>query len=1030
MKIKYLEIQAFGPFGKLEQIDFKKINQKQLFLITGNTGAGKTTIFDSVCFALYGETSGSTRSEPENLRSHFADEELDTYVKLTFEVRNETYEIIRYPKQQRYSKRTKGLVSKNQVAELKCLTGESKVYTKIQEVNQEINHILGLTADQFKQIVMLPQGEFQKLLISKSEEKQAIFRKIFQTEPYELFQNILLAKSQEAFKKIEKDLAQLELLRAQLNVFDEDLTNEINNKEFPYDELITHLESYILNENQVLKEKENTVFQLEKKLNETKDNYQKAVRHNEDLKMYLGLEEAIKLLEKETPQINELKQQVSSYEKARTELITYETYTRTDKEINKLSKDLKATLDKKVLINENYKEALINNEKLIPLENKKEILILELQTYDLQKKAYNELKQDIKIEKELNERLTKEQTNNLKAIENLELIKRQIKDNEILKEEKEKDVSNLSTLYEKIQIDKEVLRNLESDFKMYQDYESLKESTKDSLLKITQYKQTFTSIRHDYEVTKDKYHHSLVLVLRNELKENEPCPVCGSKEHYVSDSVLNDVLPTKELLLAKENNYLNSLKILERLESVFNEKTERLAHLEKELKPNSSELNELIINQKKVIERLSKDIHNLEQKKIEIVSLTSLISNQIKALEETKDQIHQNELNIRTTLEQINQLQVSILEKKNNLPYQEEHMLEEKIINHQKDLLDTKKMIESITKQYNEISLMKEKNKTQLDTLEENLLKTKRDHEQASNKLFNYLNEEGISLDEFVGIISDINIKEKKEHISQYERKYIELKSKQDTLKAQLDSFDYVDLFSKKELLENEEQSYKEALAHLKQYQFNLEETKKKSNHLKEVYLAYESLYKAYDRLKRLSDLSRGLSYNKVSFERYVLSYFFDQILRKANTKLGFMSSNRYLLKRKEDKSKGNQTSGLDLQVYDRNTTKLRDVETLSGGEIFKASLSLALGLAEVIKETSGGIELDTMFVDEGFGTLDDQSLDQAIDVLTSLNEEGRIVGLISHVGDLKRVIETQIEIEVTKSGSTIKKGESHENLY
>ena len=170
MKIKYLEIQAFGPFGKLEQIDFKKINQKQLFLITGNTGAGKTTIFDSVCFALYGETSGSTRSEPENLRSHFADEELDTYVKLTFEVRNETYEIIRYPKQQRYSKRTKGLVSKNQVAELKCLTGESKVYTKIQEVNQEINHILGLTADQFKQIVMLPQGEFQK----QKKKKKAI----------------------------------------------------------------------------------------------------------------------------------------------------------------------------------------------------------------------------------------------------------------------------------------------------------------------------------------------------------------------------------------------------------------------------------------------------------------------------------------------------------------------------------------------------------------------------------------------------------------------------------------------------------------------------------------------------------------------------------------------------------------------------------------------------------------------------------------------------------------------------------------
>ena len=180
---------------------------------------------------------------------------------------------------------------------------------------------------------------------------------------------------------------------------------------------------------------------------------------------------------------------------------------------------------------------------------------------------------------------------------------------------------------------------------------------------------------------------------------------------------------------------------------------------------------------------------------------------------------------------------------------------------------------------------------------------------------------------------------------------------------------------------------------------------------------------KDYILVKRLSDMARGITGNRVSFERYVLSHFFDKILTKANHKLAKMTNQRFQLQRKEEKSKGNQTSGLDISVYDRNTSKTRDVQTLSGGETFKASLSLALGLAEVIKENSGGIELDTMFIDEGFGTLDQESLDQAIEVLMNLNQEGRIVGLISHVGELKNVIESVIEIGVNHTGSYVKVG-------
>ncbi|HBT59775.1 MAG TPA: hypothetical protein DEA45_03010, partial [Acholeplasmataceae bacterium] len=337
MRIKQLDIQAFGPFGGFESIDFKQINKKQLFLITGNTGAGKTTIFDSVCFALYGKTSGSQRNEPENLRSHFAIEELDTYVRLIFEVNKETYEIKRYPKQQRYSKRTKGFVSKNQSIEFKSLNKPTEILTKIQEVDQKVLEVIGLTYEQFRQIVMLPQGEFQKLLTSKSDDKTEIFRKIFQTESFEQFQNRLFEKRNIAFKQIEKDINQLELIKKQLSSSSEPLSLLLDNETVSYEDMIKELESYLQKQQEALQIKKDALKEEENHLNQARQSYQYNEQQNNYLDEQATLKQQKHILESQSQFIESLKIELDQYEQTRAHVITYQDYVNSNEEINRLN---------------------------------------------------------------------------------------------------------------------------------------------------------------------------------------------------------------------------------------------------------------------------------------------------------------------------------------------------------------------------------------------------------------------------------------------------------------------------------------------------------------------------------------------------------------------------------------------------------------------------------------------------------------------------------------------------------------------
>jgi exonuclease SbcC len=1022
MRIKQLDIQAFGPFGGFESIDFKQINKKQLFLITGNTGAGKTTIFDSVCFALYGKTSGSQRNEPENLRSHFASEDLDTYVRLVFEVNHETYEIKRYPKQQRYSKRTKGFVSKNQSIEFKSLNEPTEILTKIQEVDQKVLEVIGLTYEQFRQIVMLPQGEFQKLLTSKSDDKTEIFRKIFQTESFEQFQNRLFEKRNNAFKQIEKDVNQLELIKKQLSHSSESLRTLLEDDVIAYEDVIKELDDYVLKQQEALQIKKEALKEEEENLNQARQSYQNYQQQNQYLDELTKIKQQQLTLEKQTGVIEALKIELDQYEQTRAHVITYQDYISSEEEIKRLNQSIEALTNqlfeakqafslskeaqKDVLALEKEKE----NQRMIEGELERERLKLkELRNEEEELKRFNDaFLQTEQLILKLHKDLTNKQALHQTLEENINKAQSKIKE--------------IGLLYQTIETETNGLKKLEELGQVYETHNKEKESYRKLLSMLDSEDKTFKENRETYETTKLAYHHSLVEVLRKELVDHEPCPVCGSTDHPNKAITFQSDFPTKEDVEKAELNYLESLKRNERLETSLSEKRDLILSLEQKL-PSEKERIKKDLEEKKIqVSKIKSEIKALEELRETQDQETAQAKKLLNQIEEKKQAIHQNELLKAKSQEKVRSQKELILKHQQELKNKDDQtvLLELKTI--EENIKQIDRTIKTLNEDYRKRELSLREVILNLSTAVKGLEEQQTKNKQSKAQLDDFLESKKMSLESFRQILSTKDVKEKQQALNAYTKKEIELQATLNQLLSVITIDQKVDLETLKESLRILEESYKNNQIAIQNEGFYLEETAKRIIEFKTTYQSYLAYGKTFERIKRLADLSRGLTYNKVSFERYVLSYFFDQILRKANLKLAFMTSNRYYLKRKEDKSRGNQTSGLDLQIYDRNTTRVRDVETLSGGETFKASLCLALGLAEVIKETSGGIEMDTMFIDEGFGTLDQESLDQAIDVLMNLNEEGRIVGLISHVGDLKSVIETQIEIEVSKTGSTIRK--------
>lgn len=1039
MKIKKLIVSAFGPYATEQELDFEKyLDNQNMFVITGNTGAGKTTIFDAINFVLYGEASGSER-DGKSLRSDFADSSTKTEVKLWFSLKNKDYYIKRSPQYFRSKQRGEGLTENKAEAEL---IYDDKTITGTKEVTRQVEEILGITCEQFKQLVMIPQGEFKKLLNSDSDKKEEIFRKIFGTKVFSDIQNNIKTEANSLKKSIEEVLRDREnkIKSFQLRKDDDLLNSLILNKDLNI-ELI--LEEFVKSidadkeEDRILKEKEDNIKSkldnLSKELvlgKEANKKLEILEKYKIDFERLNALKESFKLKEEE----------LRYAKKAVTALNYEEKYIEKKRILDRIRKNLSISIENLNKLKIHLEKAEVDFKKEVekePIRNELNKRLDEIQglkektlvykenseKLNLLKASYTKIKERIEnIKKEIDEKtkLLIEINNEINIIQSLkeEASKLDIESlNYKAKEEK------LNTL--KLSIDK-LINELSKEKKLREDYEVLNNN--------------YINKRKIYEALDESFRNNLAGILAKNLEEGKECPVCGSISHpnlakledkdisedEVKKAKLEEEASRKKMEvsltnLTKIKAEINSLKndnINKLFKEIFNEELEEDISLSfnkvyKELISVEEILNNITLKKKEVDKEILKEL-NLSKKKSEIENLNEALR---KELEEKNNELLVREGEVKTQEANLNNI---VNDFKGSIKSIEELNLEEK---------DISNKLKALKEAYEKSELDLKNIKTEFDKENGNKDTLEKQEKEADTEYNN-------CVAEFKDKVLSLGFENYKDYISKRKQE-----SEIEVLENEIQKYN-VDLSNANKLYSLTLEECKNIkFVDIKSIEASIEEVDKErvyiNNLLKEVYLRInqntkiledclsfnkkiETQEEKYKTIGRLSKIINGDNPRKISFERYVLAAYFEDIISAANIRFSKMTNSRFELLRKEDVGDKRKGQGLDLEVYDNYTGKSRDVKTLSGGESFKASLAMALGLSDVVQRYSGGIQLDTIFIDEGFGTLDPESLDIAIETLIDLQDNGRVVGIISHVQELKDRIEVKLEVTSTNQGSKV----------
>jgi exonuclease SbcC len=1029
-----LTISAFGPYATQQVIDFEELNGRNIFVISGKTGAGKTTIFDAISYALYGEASGESR-ETDSLRSHFAPDSVETFVELEFELRGETYIVNRVPKQKKKKVKGEGYTEKSADATLTLPNGA--VITKVTNVTNKLVEILGITRDQFKQIVMLPQGEFKKLLLADSLERESIFRKIFNTYDFEKIQSQLKDKAIELNKKRNKSKEKMQtnlenikgvhdillgeyvdfplVIEELKNLIDKNsesyklLNEELKNVECNLENLNTQ-KNKIENNNSLIKEKEDSLKKVEELLSK-KEEFEikkKEIRNAKSAKEVKYIED--KLIEN--------KQKLSKRE---------ENYKLSLSNLDKLKADFKIASE--ILKSEEAKES--EREKLaIQIDNLKNIEP-KIAEFDKLKqivisitKNIEEVKLQVLDNKKLTENLKIEKLNN-------ETILKDIASFETRKVELENEINNKNKIIEDI-------RNL---FKVIASHEKYKAKHFELSKDYEGFEKEYLTVKDEYETMDDLYKKEQAGILASKLESNKPCPVCGSTNHPNPATIKNDAnIPTREELKIVKAN-------LDKLEEKKNSKIRDLTALNSDIKNSLEFVNSSLsrfADSLNLDTKYSQSTYNdVKNKGTELKSVIENLQKEllsVKGKVELKEGIVKKITDINISIE-ANENKLISLESKEKDDFKHFTEVSTKIEEYKKDI---PKNIESV-KVLND--LINEKNKV-LNESKQRLLILRESRDAISKNLEGETStskEINNSIEELILEIEKINLqfevlmkKEGFDTLKQYQNAKLNIDkieiiqnqvedynaklnfeaTKKEELINKCKGLEFMDLLNIEEQIKVINVSKKEMEAKLKDKYSILDSNKDILKNVENLNVEFKEKEEEYRVVGELADLANGKKSPYISFERYILASYFEDIIDAANIRLEKMTGDRFSLIRKKSKSKGAGQKGLELEIYDNYTDSSRDVSSLSGGESFKASLSLALGLSDVVQSNAGGVSLDTMFVDEGFGTLDPQSLDSAIDSLLELQRGGRLVGIISHVEELKERVEAKLEVTATSRGS------------
>ena len=1014
MRFINLVMQAFGTFKDKVEINFNNLNKGGIFLITGPTGSGKTTIFDAICFALYGELSSIGNSSQQKIRSDFATSNDITYVELEFQIQNKNYYIKRIPNQDNV------VTKKGNIGSIKhdvILKYDDTLITDIKGVSEKINEIIGLNCNMFKQVVMLPQNEFRKLLDSKTSEKETIFRNVFQTFNINNFQERIYNDCKDKINEIKEKTTILNTLISRIDDKYRDLDN--NNYQ-NYDDIISDIKNMNetkKNESKDKKEKLNTLsFDLNKLnqeyndsilLNKNIDSYNEYLKKNEDLDNDLLIDKYRNILTK--------------YQNAKNLSEAYNNLNSGKEEIESLNNDLLELEELEINKQNERKEA---SSKKVELQNKKnEIDSIRLKRIELNQeyeKAQTKEKvrsEYLQLDEEIND-LSIDNERDIEEKNNLIIEKEKVE--EKVNELKE-NLIDIPSLYKEKDELNEVLKRLNEIKEKLVRKEELKALIEDCELEFNRLKIENINLSGLKEKTKRKMRLNLASSLAKDLHDGVPCPVCGATNHpnlasfdqniteddltkILADEAKNNTL-TDQIISDKRNHALERVEVEDYLgtNDLVLEYDLNMTNIDSYIKKYEDDINNIFANIDNAT--INNSEYTLETEKLKAISdkilelsakIDKFEKDNLERLEEYRDKKAQ--LKLYDDTRDIKEIETDLTKVNEEISEYEKEC--DKYNDLEVSLLDD---IIEIGKKKSEINASISAKKMKLDIYQEDINKYK--------ALFNSIEEYELCL--------NTNYSEIEEYVKEYDSNKAIILNKLNELKPLIENKEKVDLAIIEENINNLNIEIENLKVESIKLESNISSLEEEIDEIINSYNLIKDKIAIKNRLKKLSDLANGSYLSKITFEQYILSIYFEDVIDEANILLKDMSKNRFqLIRRKTLTGRGYQ--GLEIDLFDSNTTSIRSVDTFSGGESFLASLSLALGLSNVIRRNSSLLSIDTLFIDEGFGSLDMDKLDNAYNILCSLRKNDRVIGIISHISELKNRVENQIVVKKTDLGSSI----------
>lgn len=1051
MRPVQLELTNFGPYRK-EVINFTQFDHAPLFLIGGDTGAGKSTLFDAMTVALFATTSGDRNVE--EMRSTFASPEDDlTKVTFYFQQGNHLYRIERILQQER-AKRGGGTTMQKATASLVIVDkigGQEieKLGDKIKEVSDQIEQILGLNAEQFKQIILLPQNDFSRFLKEDSKTKTQILKKIFGTGIFDRFQKSLEERLRQSNKDMEKRQAQLDgHFTSQVWSEEESAVlaqTPASEKLARLEELLAQRQENLEEQKSILKDAHEDLAKLQKslqtaqdvakifqELEQAKERYRleieegaqgqaEAKSHLEELQFAQGLQETISSLKQYQKQLLQVEQDLEiAQEELKAQEQSFEEVKAQKEALAAQSEDF---LQKEEKL-EVWKEAIIYAQSLAQEQEK---IKQSSANYKKLEETYQQASKEIEL---LNQSLSDLEVNRL-SLESLH--------------EAEKLLQSVS-----YSVDKQLAQDLKEIEGLNQELAKTEKRHQRLSLEIDQAQEIFKGLEEKLKTTLASRRQLMIAQLQAELEDGQPCMVCGSLDHpkvdgtQADEAALKDLMDQVEVLQAQKEKQVATLSNrqarLSEVETKRQDLLDQVAKVKLTLEKHYQELEEQVKGQfdfdfsedyeadrgQALLSTVEKHYQELQKRYEKEEADRVHYQNELGRAQEKATDLAKSYQEAKAALDQakerLKDLQVAHPELESVEVYQERISLAKQEL----DLYN--KQIKENSEAYNQLHADIQGIKGQLESLTKSKEKTSQETKHLLAELNQSLKAEGALTNDLEQIqlwLLEVNkqaIPKLQAQLTSYQTLKQELQTQISKGKELLQNHEKPDLAALTQEVQTSQESYDKQLAQVSVMEKGLKDATATYQAAKTLQDSNQEAFKAHQELSDLVKVVKGENTaltGRLNLEVYVIRQYFQQILDYANANyIGLLTDNRYSFVLSEEGRRARDHFGLDINVYDQLTGSERSVKSLSGGETFIAALAIALSLSEVVQNTSKGAVVEALFIDEGFGSLDKEALTKAITVLEQIGEN-RMVGVISHVDDMKEGIAQQLAIIKSHDGSS-----------